>query len=65
MIKVNLVKSGENIYVKDMRGNVVAWFADYTKLAVPGKYEYHLDTDEPGRIDLVMLKKQKKNRDSK
>jgi len=48
-----------------MRGNVVAWFADYTKLAVPGKYEYHLDTDEPGRIDLVMLKKQKKNRDSK
>ena len=62
-INVNLVKSGENIYIKDISGKVIAWFQDFTREAVPGKYEYHLDTNEPGRIDLVMLKKLKKNRD--
>ena len=65
MIKVNLVKSGENIYIKDMSGKVIAWFYDHTRAAVPGKYDYDLDTNEPGRIDLVMLKKLKKNRDVK
>jgi hypothetical protein len=64
VIKVNLVKSGENVYVKDMTGKVVAWFADHTKLVLPGKYNYHLDTDEPGRIDLVMLKKQVKRKEA-
>jgi hypothetical protein len=57
MIKVNLSKSGDNIYIKDASDKVIAWFRDHTKGAVPGKYDFYVDTDEPGRIDLVMMKK--------
>ena len=54
-MKVRIVKSGRNVYVKDLANNtIVCWFFDDKDEITPGIYNFHRDA-EPGRIDLVLI----------
>jgi hypothetical protein len=55
MKKVRVLTSGENVYVRDANDKVILQFWAPRDSITPGKYEYHLDTDDPGRIDLVLI----------
>ena len=62
-MKVRVVKSGRNIYVKDLANNtIVCWFFDDKNEITPGIYNFYRDA-EPGRIDLVLIDARKNKHD--
>jgi hypothetical protein len=64
MKRVVLFKSGENVYLRGENNKILAWFQDTTNNIEAGKYEYYLDTEDPGRVDLVLIKKQVKRKEA-
>ena len=62
-MKVRVVKSGRNVYVKDLANNtIVCWFFDDKDEITPGIYNFHRDA-EPGKIDLVLIDARMKKHD--